>query len=152
MLETINYKREIGKVREIIKNSIILLLGIAFILTLSTLIVIQNKPIPVTYIEKDIFPNDYVGEFLITYYTHTGNNTSTGVYPKSKRTIAVDPKVIPYGTILYVEGEGYFIAEDCGGLIQGNRLDIFVDSQKEAIQRGAKQNVKVYIMKNTAEI
>ena len=134
------------------KNVIILLLGIALILTISFLIIIKNQPVPVTYIEKETFPNDYIGEFLVTYYTHTGNNTATGVYPKAKRTIAVDPKVIPYGTILYVEGEGYFIAEDCGGLIKGNRLDIFVDTQKEAKQKGAKPNIKVYKMNNITEM
>lgn len=98
-------------------------------------------------IEESVIPNEYLGEFVATYYTHTGNRCSTGVYPKAGRTIAVDPKKIPYGTYLYVDGHGVFIAEDCGGDIKGHRLDIFVDTHKEAIQLGRK-TVKVWKLTN----
>lgn len=94
-------------------------------------------------IEKSVIPNEYLGEFETTHYTHTGNKCSTGVYPKVGRTVAVDPKIIPYGTYLYVEGYGVRIAEDCGGAIKNNRLDIFVDSHQEAVQLGRKK-VKIW--------
>ena len=115
-----------------------------FILGLIIGIIYYNsKPqIPVV-IEKEIIPNEYLGEFDITFYTHTGNRTSTGVYPQINRTIATDPKVIPYGTIIFVEGYGAFIAEDTGAVIKNNRLDIFVATKAEAIQKG-RVKAKVY--------
>ena len=65
--------------------------------------------------------------------------------------IAVDPRVIPLGTKLYVESldgspdYGYAIAGDTGGAIKGNRVDLFMDSYSEAIGFGRRQ-VKVYIL------
>ena len=72
------------------------------------------------------------------YYGDT--MTSTGVVPKVGRTIAVDPKVIPYGTRVYIpQLNKVFIAEDCGGAIKGNRIDIFMNSYKECMEWGIKE-------------
>jgi 3D (Asp-Asp-Asp) domain-containing protein len=60
-------------------------------------------------------------------------------------SIAVDPRVIPLGTRLYVEGYGYAIAEDTGGAIKGNRVDLFFNSGSEAINWGVKW-VNVYVI------
>ena len=65
------------------------------------------------------------------------------MYPKIKRTLAVDPKKIPLGSVLYVEGYGVYIAEDTGSKIKGQRVDIFVNKKKEAVNLGAKK-AKVY--------
>jgi 3D (Asp-Asp-Asp) domain-containing protein len=59
--------------------------------------------------------------------------------------IAVDPKVIPLRTKLYVEGYGYGIAGDVGGAIKGNRIDLCFDTHREAVNYGRKK-VKVYIL------
>ena len=65
--------------------------------------------------------------------------------------IAVDPRVIPLGTRLYIESTdsypdyGYAIAGDKGGAIKGNRVDLFMDSHSEAMGFGRRQ-VKVYIL------
>ena len=65
--------------------------------------------------------------------------------------IAVDPRVIPLGTKLYVESMdsypdyGYAIAGDTGGAIKGNRVDLSMDSYSEAMGFGRRQ-VKVYIL------
>lgn len=106
---------------------------------------LKSKPPETVIVERDISPIPYkeLGEYTLTFYTHTGNRTKTGVYPKVKRTIAVDPKIIPLGSVLYVEGYGVFIAEDTGGKIKNNRLDIFVNTKKEAINLGVKK-AKVY--------
>jgi 3D (Asp-Asp-Asp) domain-containing protein len=59
---------------------------------------------------------------------YTGDTiTSTGTTPKWG-TIAVDPTVIPYGTKVYIpQFDKVFIAEDCGGAIKGNKIDIFMN-------------------------
>lgn len=86
----------------------------------------------------------YMGEFtLVAYYQ--GNITSTGTRPQVNRTIAVDPRVIPYGSKVYIEGYGTYIAEDCGGAIKGNIIDIYMGSYNECIQFG-RRNAKVYIV------
>lgn len=79
-----------------------------------------------------------------TAYTHTGNTTYTGVYPKIG-TVAVDPRVIPLGSRLWIEGYGYGIAQDTGGAIKGNIIDLFMDSKEECLRWGRRM-VKVYIL------
>ncbi|NLC76855.1 MAG: DUF348 domain-containing protein [Clostridia bacterium] len=81
---------------------------------------------------------------IATAYAPTGNRTYTGTWPK-RGTIAVDPKVIPLGTELYVEGYGAGKAEDIGSAIKGNRIDVFVDTEEEAVKWG-RRKVKVYIL------
>lgn len=79
-----------------------------------------------------------------TAYTHTGNPTATGIYPY-KGIVAVDPKVIPLGSKLYVEGYGYCEAQDTGGAIKGDRIDIFLDTRDECFEWGRKV-VQVYLL------
>jgi len=83
-----------------------------------------------------------------TAYTHTGNKTATGVMPYVGM-IAVNPKQIPYGTKLYVEGYGYGVAGDTGGFRFSDRfqIDLFMDTYQECMNWGRRNNVKVYILK-----
>ncbi|MGI6129842.1 MAG: 3D domain-containing protein [bacterium] len=74
-----------------------------------------------------------------------GNKTALGIKPK-RGIVAVDPRVIPLGTKVYVENYGPALAADTGGAIKGNRVDIFVDSHQEAISWG-RRSVKVYVLK-----
>ena len=81
-------------------------------------------------------------------YPHICNNgdattTATGTTPTAGRTIAVDPTVIPYGAEVIIEGHTY-IAEDCGGAIKGNRIDLFFSTHEEALAWG-KQTKEVII-------
>ena len=71
---------------------------------------------------------------------YSGDNiTSLGYKPKWG-VIAVDPKVIPYGSIVYIQRfDKTFIALDCGGGIKGNRIDIFMNSEKECIHWGVRK-------------
>ena len=64
--------------------------------------------------------------------------TATGTKAKAGRTIAVDPSVIPYGTEVIINGHTY-IAEDCGGAIKGDKIDVFFDTHEEALKFGRKQ-------------
>lgn len=75
----------------------------------------------------------------------TGTITSTGTKPKWG-TIAVDPKVIPYGTKVYIPKFNMtFTAEDCGGAIKGNKIDIYMGSETEAYSWG-KRTIDIYIL------
>lgn len=59
--------------------------------------------------------------------------------------VAVDPRVIPLGTWLYVEGYGEALAADTGGAIKGNRIDLFYESPK-VVDRYGKKAIKVYVL------
>ena len=58
--------------------------------------------------------------------------------------VAVDPRVIPLGTLLYVEGYGFAIASDIGSAIKGNKIDLCYTTRKEALRFGRKK-VRVHI-------
>lgn len=71
--------------------------------------------------------------------------TATGTKPKWG-TIAVDPNVIPYGTRVYIPRFGKtFIAEDCGGGIKGNKIDIFMNSDSQCNSWGVR-NISIQIL------
>jgi 3D (Asp-Asp-Asp) domain-containing protein len=77
-----------------------------------------------------------------------GTVTKTGTSPVEGRTIAVDPEVIPLGSRVHVsceirpEIDGWYIAEDTGGVIKGNIIDIYMKDYNDCIQWGRRQ-VKV---------
>lgn len=66
-----------------------------------------------------------------------GRHTSTGKLASSNHTIAVDPRVIPYGSRVMIDGVIY-TAEDCGGGVKGNHIDIFYDTHAETRQHGTQ--------------
>ena len=96
----------------------------------------------------------HLGEFKLTAYCAcekccgkwANSLTATGTVPTQGRTIAVDPKVIPYGTRVVINGHTY-VAEDCGGVIKGNRIDIFFDNHAEALQFGVRHE-DVYLTRS----
>jgi 3D (Asp-Asp-Asp) domain-containing protein len=74
--------------------------------------------------------------------------TATGINLKENpnaKIISVDPTIIPLGSKVYVEGYGEAIAGDTGGAIKGNKIDVFIPSQQDAINFGVKQ-LKVTIL------
>lgn len=73
---------------------------------------------------------------------------STGKLLTPFVSIAVDPNVIPYGTILYDNEGNEYIAEDCGGAIKGNRIDLFVGNHKEALKLGVVKEKTFYWEEN----
>lgn len=104
-----------------------------------------NKPVIIEH--KSKIPYTYLGKFHLTHYTHTGNRCANGHYPTLK-TVAVDTKVIPMNSLLYIDGVGLRVAMDTGGAIKNNKLDVFVDSKDEAIKLGLKKNVDVYLLED----
>lgn len=73
-----------------------------------------------------------------------GVTTSTGTVPTANHTIAVDPRVIPYGTKLMINGIIY-TAEDCGGGVRGNHIDIFYNTHGRARMQGI-QYAEVFLV------
>lgn len=69
--------------------------------------------------------------------------TSTGTVPTANRTIAVDPNVIPYGSLVRYNGVTY-TAEDTGGVINGNKVDFYFDTLEECISFGI-QNITIEV-------
>ena len=89
----------------------------------------------------------YIGDFKLTHYcaeTHEhicgeGTDlTATGSKVTVGRTVAVDPNVIPYGTRIYIEGYGWYIAEDCGSAVKNKQIDIAVETHADALLMGVK--------------
>ena len=93
-----------------------------------------------------------LGNFTITYYcaceiccNKADGITATGTPVIEGQTIAVDPSVIPYGTKVIIGGH-VFTAEDCGGAIKKNHIDVYVNSHEEALALGVT-NAEVYLVK-----
>ncbi|MDQ0857793.1 3D domain-containing protein [Bacillus sp. V2I10] len=103
--------------------------------------------------ENDVSEEGVAKELTVTATAYTAScegcsgTTATGVDLKAnpdKKVIAVDPSVIPLGSKVYVEGYGYATAEDTGGAINGNRIDVFIPTQDAAVAFGKREvNVKV---------
>lgn len=110
------------------------------------------ESMPISYNQKLPFTN--IGQFELSFYCPCEKcvgkkkivRTASGTKPKANYTIAVDTRIIPLGSILYIEGFGYFIAQDTGSAIKGNRIDIFVDSHQQALKLGRKK-ANVYLLK-----
>lgn len=66
-----------------------------------------------------------------------GTQTSTGVTAEAGRTIAVDPDVVPYGSKVQINGHTY-VAEDCGGAINGYDIDIYMDEHSSTDRFGSQ--------------
>ena len=94
--------------------------------------------IKVFSMEATAYTDDYESQGKWVGQTATGRKPRVGI-------VAVDPKVIPLGTRLYVEGYGPAIAGDTGGAIEGHRIDLFMASRGEALRFGRRQ-IRVRIL------
>ncbi len=85
-----------------------------------------------------------MGEFKLTAYCPChicsegyGRATATGKRARSNHTVAVDPSAISYGTKIKI-GDKIYTAEDCGGGVKGDHIDIFVDTHEETLEFGVQ--------------
>lgn len=75
------------------------------------------------------------------YCTGCSGITATGINLRANpnlKVIAVDPRVIPLGSRVWVEGYGEAIAGDTGGAIKGNKIDVFIPNYQDALNWGRK--------------
>ena len=111
-----------------------------------------DKPAMESAVCNDVF----LGEYTITAYcacsrccgVWANGYTATGTLATEGRTIAVDPKVIPYGThvlLIWPDGTQHsYISEDCGGGVNGNHIDVFFNDHQAARVFGV-QSAMVYL-------
>ena len=103
--------------------------------------VVEDKPTStgkVLYMESTAYSYTEPGS---SYYTALGIDLR-----QNSQVVAVDPNVIPLGTLVEVEGYGIALAADTGGAIKGNILDVHLGSVEACRQWGRRFNVKVTIL------
>lgn len=94
-----------------------------------------------------------LGSFRLSFYctcekccgAYATGLTKSGTTVTEGRTIAVDPKVIPLGSRVYIDGYGVFIAEDVGSAIKENKIDIAVGNHEQALKLGIDE-ATVYLV------
>ena len=102
-----------------------------------------------TLASRGYFAGRRVIEMVATGYGPSGNGkwgmqTATGLR-SGFGVVAVDPRFIPLGTRLYIDGYGYAVAGDTGGAIKGNRIDLGYDDEATASAVGRK-HVRVLVL------
>jgi len=98
---------------------------------------------------KAATPNQELICSSTAYTARVGSLTSSGRIvernPNGMSTVSVDPKVIPFGSSLYIEGYGYAVASDSGSAIKGNEIDVYFSSSSECDAWGRK-TIKVIVL------
>lgn len=110
----------------------------------ATAIALENYSTP-----SVISPGTNLGKFRISFYCPCSicNGASRGITASGAplsvgTTVAVDPSVIPLGSQIYIDGIGWRTAQDTGGAIRGDEIDVLVSSHSEAYDKGiAYKNV-----------
>jgi 3D (Asp-Asp-Asp) domain-containing protein len=114
----------------------------SFLVRTETEIVVEKEPVYITNIKQVERKTEWF-YFVATGYSAndptqgTNDITATGKEIE-KGMIAVDTKIIPLGTKIEIKDMGFFVAEDTGGKIKGNRIDIYFDTKEEAKDFGRK--------------
>ncbi|MDO4302175.1 MAG: peptidoglycan DD-metalloendopeptidase family protein [Clostridia bacterium] len=122
---------------------------------------LQNTDAGIEVTDEDLnhYEQKSLGLFTITGYcpckiccgkyspevTGKPSSTASGTSPAANRTIAVDPKVIPLGSKVLINGHIY-TAEDTGGAIKGNKIDIYYATHQEALAQGKQLNTAVFLL------
>ena len=104
---------------------------------------VSSSPEPSTGKEMTVTATAYTA-----YCEGCSGTTAIGIDLRAnpnQKEIAVDPNIIPLGSRVWVEGYGEAIAGDTGGAIKGNKIDVFIPSQNQALEWGRKK-VKVKIL------
>jgi 3D (Asp-Asp-Asp) domain-containing protein len=92
---------------------------------------------------------------VATAYTPVATGVEGGCYTKTGRDgrsvhgVAVDPKVIPLGSRLFIPGYGHCVADDIGGAIRGHRVDVRVQAARNMAVWG-RRSVRIYVLRPDA--
>jgi len=93
-------------------------------------------------------------QFVVTRYiprspeygeTNDGYTSTMKFADPKARIVAVDPTLIPYHSRVWIEGLGWFNAEDCGGAIKGFRLDVLTATTKESMNFGKQKRFVIVV-------
>lgn len=141
-----------------------LIASVSLLLLLCPHTICEEQPTPVAevaeqvIVEEEPITFDYLGEFKLTAYCScekccgewAKNRPQGVVYGASGEilvagySVAVDPKIIDYGTEIIIDGKTYR-ADDCGGAIKGNRIDVYFDNHEDALRFGV-QHADVFMV------
>lgn len=123
------------------------------VLSISSPAVEQVTMDNVTFEAKQVLKNvtltAYSADFASTGKTKEDPGygiTYSGTRVMEGRTVAVDPKVVPMGWWVYIEGVGFRRAEDIGSAIKGNKIDVYFESESYAKKFGLKRGYTVYVI------
>lgn len=113
---------------------------------------VPDSPIPLDANNRPVKYSKILTGNATAYYNSNNSYCATGVWP-TPGYIAVNPKVIPYGTKLYIvsaDGRynyGYAIAADTGGFASGSKTiaDLFFDTKSECINFG-RRSIEIYVL------
>ena len=117
--------------------------------TTETLLTVESEPETLLQVEETVVQEEPKPEYITETFKPTAycpcmqccdktdGITASGTKATEGRTIAVDPNVIPFGTEVIINGHTY-IAEDKGGAIKDNRIDVYFDSHQDALEFGVQ--------------
>ena len=116
----------------------------------------ERLQLEINNIKSSQYEFKYLGEYRITYYCDErrphicggSGHTASGAPTEVGTTIAVDPNVIPYGTQVYIEGIGFRTAQDRGGAVKNNHIDVLVRTHAEASSLGTTRRDVWVIVQN----
>ena len=117
---------------------------------LNTVEIVEEEPVRENVVETSFGAINYssVMSMEATAYLPTDGNgagiTATGVRA-TYGVVAVDPRIIPLGSKVYIPGYGVALAADTGGAIKGYKIDLCMDTYSECMQFG-RRNVTVYVL------
>ena len=117
---------------------------------LNTVEIVEEEPVRENVVETSLGSINYSSVMSMeatAYLPSDGNGagiTATGVRA-TYGVVAVDPRVIPLGSKVYIPGYGVALAADTGGAIRGYKIDLCMESYSECMQFG-RRNVTVYVL------
>ena len=77
--------------------------------------------------------------------------TSSGAKAQPGVTVAADTSILPYGTVIYIEGVGLRVVQDTGSAVVGNKLDVAVNTHAEALSWSGWGSCRVWIISGGVE-